>query len=102
MYHMYMIDLDSIIGFEWDSANRDKSYFKHGITPNEAEEIFLDERGLLHEDVKHSQHEQRYVLIGKTFNNKLLICIFTIRNLKVRVISVRKTDKQERRQYEKN
>ena len=98
---MYMVDTEGVIGFEWDNANRDKSYIKHGITPNEAEEIFLDEDALLQEDVKHSQHEQRYVLIGQTFNKKLLICIFTIRNLKVRIISVRKTDKQERKQYEK-
>ena len=95
-----MIDLDSIVGFEWDSANKDKSYVKHGISPNEAEEVFLDENALLQEDIKHSQHEQRYVLMGKTLNNKLLFCIFTMRKLKVRVISVRTADNHERKQYE--
>jgi uncharacterized DUF497 family protein len=35
-----MFDLAGIEGFEWDKANRDKSYQKHRITPAEAEEIF--------------------------------------------------------------
>jgi len=38
-----MLDFGKIRGFQWDQGNIDKSYAKHGITPNEAEEILLDE-----------------------------------------------------------
>ena len=38
-----MIDLGKITGFDWNQGNIDKSYKKHGVTPNEAEEVFLDE-----------------------------------------------------------
>jgi len=87
--------------FEWDKGNIDKSYQKHGITPNEAEEIFLDENLLLQKDWKHSQKEERFIVIGKTIKKKLLLAVFTIRNYKIRIISVRVVDNKERRQYEK-
>lgn len=48
-----MIDLGKYREFEWDKGNIEKSFQKHGITPNEAEEIFLDEDLLLQEDLKH-------------------------------------------------
>ena len=31
------------ISFEWDGGNLDKSSIKHGITPKEAEEVFVSE-----------------------------------------------------------
>jgi uncharacterized protein len=98
---MYMIDTSGAVEFEWDNANKDKSLIKHGITPNEAEEIFLDENAFLQEDIKHSQQEKRFIIIGKTFEKKVLFCIFTVRNYKLRIISVRRADKQEKKLYEK-
>jgi len=55
-----MMDLSKYTEFEWDKGNFDKSFKKHKISPNEAEEMFLDERLLLQEDLKHSQFEQRF------------------------------------------
>ncbi|MBI2600499.1 BrnT family toxin [Candidatus Daviesbacteria bacterium] len=95
-----MLDLSKITGFEWDKGNFDKSYQKHGITPNEAEEVFLDQDKLLQEDIKHSKQEVRYISLGKTTKGCVLLAVFTIRKHKIRVISVRKTNKKERRQYE--
>jgi len=96
-----VIDLDKLKGFEWDKANIDKSYKKHGITPNQAEEIFLDENVILVEDIKHSQKEKRFIAIGKTTGKKNLFIVFTIRNKKIRIISARKANRKERKQYEK-
>ncbi len=95
-----MIDLSKIIGFEWDKGNIDKSYQKHGITPNEAEEVFLDEDILLLEDTKHSKPEERFEAIGKIVKGGVLFLAFTIRKDKIRIISARKANKKERRQYE--
>jgi len=95
-----MVDLRKIKGFEWDEGNIDKSYKKHGITPNEAEEVFLDEHVLLVEDIKHSQIEKRFIAIGKTIQQKLLFAAFIIRNSRIRTISVRRANNKERRQYE--
>lgn len=96
-----MLDLGKIKEFVWDKGNLDKSYQKHGIAPKEAEEIFLDENVLLVEDVKHSQKEKRLIAIGKTTQNIVLFAVFTIRDSKIRIISARKANKKERKQYEK-
>ena len=57
-----MVDFGNIAGFEWDKGNANKSYQKHGITPNEAEEVFLDPEQLIFEDNKHSQKEKRFIV----------------------------------------
>lgn len=94
------MDLKKLVGFEWDKGNIDKSYKKHGITPNETEEIFLDEDVKIEEDIKHKQKEQRFIAFGKTTENKILFVVFTIRNNKVRVISSRLANKKEREVYQ--
>ncbi len=93
------MDLNTVIKFEWDAGNSDKSYKKHGITPSEAEEIFLDEQLIIIKDIKHSQTEVRFIAIGKNFTNKILFVVFTIRNSKIRIISTRPVNKQERAFY---
>ena len=95
-----MIDLSKFTGFNWDKGNIDKSYAKHGITPNEAEEVFLDEDILLLEDIKHSEQEERFEAIGKIIKGDILFLAFTVRKDKIRIISARKANKKERRQYE--
>lgn len=96
-----MIDLGRIKDFEWDKGNIDKSFEKHGITPNQSEEIFLDENLKVIKDIRHSQDEKRFIAIGRTFENKILFVIFTFRDKKIRIISARKANKKERRKYEK-
>lgn len=96
-----MIDLSKITGFEWDKGNVDKSYRKHGITPNEAEEVFLDKDILLLEDIKHSKDEERFSAIGRITKGDILFLAFTVRKEKIRTISVRVANKKERRLYEK-
>ena len=101
MYHMYMLDLRKVFGFEWDEGNIEKSYEKHGVSMRESEELFTDEDVLFIEDVKHSQEEKRFIAIGKIAEGTVLFCAFTVRGNTIRIISSRKANKRERRQYEK-
>lgn len=94
-----MIALRKVTEFEWDKGNLDKSYNKHGITPNEAEEVFLDEEQLVLEDVKHSEKEKRFTIIGKSRKETILFIAFTVRRNKIRVISARKANSKERGKY---
>jgi uncharacterized DUF497 family protein len=80
----------------------DKSYQKHGISPEESEEVFLDENLKVLPDFKYSEKEKRLIALGKTFKGKILFVVFTIRRKKIRVISARSVNKKERRYYEKN
>lgn len=95
-----MRDPTALIAFEWDQGNSEKSYRKHGITAKEAEEVFLDERSIVVEDIKHSGLEERSIIIGQTFSGKLLFVVFIIRSTHIRVISARVVNKKERGQYE--
>lgn len=95
-----MIDWGKTKCFEWDKGNIDKSYQKHGIATNQTEEIFLDESLGIIKDIKHSQKEKRFIALGKTFQNKVLFVIFTIRKDKIRIISARIANKKERSRYE--
>jgi len=95
-----MLDLRKFKGFEWDKGNIDKSYQKHRITPNEAEEAFVDKDILLLEDIKQSQKELRFEAIGRIIKGDILFLAFTARGDKIRIISVRKANKKERRRYE--
>ncbi len=95
-----MIDLNKISGFEWNKGNIDKSYQKHGITPNEAEQIFTDEDVQIEKDIEHQEKEERYIAIGKNAANRVLFIVFTIRKHKIRVISARVGNQKERRLYE--
>lgn len=96
-----MIDLSRVQEFEWDTGNTDKSFRKHGITPGESEEIFLDQHLLVLDDLKHSQEEPRYIALGRTFEKKTLFLVFTLRANKIKIISARKANKKERGIYEK-
>ena len=97
-----MVDLKKIVGFEWDEWNIDKSYKKHGIRPDEAEEVFLDKDVKIERDIKHQEKEERYIAIGKTIEDKILFVVFTMRNNAVRIISGRRSHKKERRLYEES
>lgn len=95
-----MITLPDPLEFEWDEGNANKSVIKHGITNKEAEEIFVHRPLLLIDDVSHSVSEKRHRALGQTDRQKLLYAVFTMRRNKIRIISIRKMDKQERRIYE--
>ncbi len=94
------LDLDEIDGFDWDEANITKNELKHQVFYKECEQVFLS-RPLYLKDEKHSTIEKRYICLGKTEKGRILFISFTMRNLKVRVISARSADRKEKEAYEK-
>ncbi|MEK7595323.1 MAG: BrnT family toxin [Patescibacteria group bacterium] len=92
--------LPSLLEFDWNAGNENKNFLKHQVTNEETEEIFSNEPILVLRDQKHSAHEERFLLLGITNNDRRLSVIFTIRSNKVRVISARDMDKKERKFYE--
>lgn len=89
------------IAFQWDKGNLAKNFEKHGVTPQEAEEVFANEPFITDEDIKHSSVEQRFYGLGRTKTNRKLFVAFTVRDKKVRVISIRDMKKKERLVYER-
>jgi uncharacterized DUF497 family protein len=54
------------------------------------------------DDHLHSIDEQRFVLMGMSFNNCVLVVVHTARGDNIRIISARKATKKERKYYESN
>jgi hypothetical protein len=50
----------------------------------------------------HSDEEDRQILIGNSYKNRLLVVVHTERGDKIRIISARKATKNEKKQYEEN
>ncbi len=97
-----MIDLTTIVGFEWDAGNARKSVDKHDVSQSEAEQAFFNAPLLLLVDEKHSKQEVRYHALGKTDAARALHIAFTLRSgdTLIRVISARDMHKKERAVYE--
>jgi len=96
-----MIDLEKIVGFDWDQGNARKSVDKHGISQAEAEQIFTNKPLLLLHDRTHSGNEERHHAYGKTHAGRLIQVSFTLRNhdTLVRIISARPMSAKERARY---
>jgi uncharacterized DUF497 family protein len=88
------------IEFEWDQWNVQKNEAKHGVSRMEAESAFFDPGYRLFEDIKHSQREKRFILFGRSLENRVLMVGFTLRGYKARVITARAASRKERAVYE--
>jgi uncharacterized protein len=99
---MVIVKLPAVLVFEWDSGNEQKNWLKQKVTSEEAEEPFFSDDYIILEDTPHSQaQEQRFILLGKTTQERLLFIVFTIRTDKIRIISARDAHKKEVVFYEK-
>lgn len=88
--------------FEWDEGNRNKNLLKHGVKTSEAEEIFFNRESLvvLGLQIQPETKELRFGVLGKTNQNKVLMVSFTLRENRVRPISVRPINYKEKKIYE--
>ena len=86
-------------GFDWDAGNRGKNA-KHRVLDDESEEVFFNLPLLLGPDETHSEHEDRYHVLGQTNAGRRLFLAFTNRGTHIRVISARDMTRKERRAYD--
>jgi len=89
-----------VTGFDWDDGNKDKNLITHSVSCEESEQAFFNIPIIVAEDSEHSINEKRYHLYGQTDSGRKLHIVFTIRALKIRVISARDMSKKERVVYD--
>lgn len=96
-----MLDLNKIIGFDWDDGNARKND-KHSVSTAEAEQVFFNAPLLLLADDTHSHSDSRLHALGKSDEGRVLHITFTLRQsgLLIRVISARDMHRKERAIYE--
>ncbi|MGP8155495.1 MAG: BrnT family toxin [Candidatus Acidiferrales bacterium] len=86
--------------FEWDPAKAGRNRRKHRISFEEAATVFGDALALTYPDPDHSTSEQRFITIGMSNRNRVLVIAHTDRGDGVRIISARRATRHERNRYE--
>jgi uncharacterized protein len=90
------------VSFDWDPRKAESNFRKHDITFEEAQSVFKDEFSRLIADPDHSRDENRYILLGFSDKDRMLVVCHCYRegDAIIRLISARKATKRERRYYE--
>ena len=88
------------IKFDWDPGKARRNSRKHGIDFNEASTVFADALSITIPDPDHSEDEERWVTMGLSNRQRLLVVVHTEEEETIRLISARTADRLERRKYE--
>lgn len=91
----------SNLRIEWDPKKAAQNLRKHGVSFEEAQTVFSDDRARLIDDPDHSEDEDRFVLLGLSNSLRILVVIHCYReegNV-IRIISARKATREERGFY---
>jgi len=89
--------------FTWDRKKEASNIKKHGVSFEQASYVFADPFALNSYDELHSEDEERWVLLGKSLNETILLIVHTFRDDDgkefVRIISARKATRKEEKVY---
>ena len=93
-----------MIKFDWDASKAALNLKKHDVSFDEAQSAFYDDFAMQFFDEDHSDHEDRFLLLGMSSEaNLLLICHCERADGGViRIISARKATKRESAFYGKD
>jgi hypothetical protein len=86
--------------FEWDTIKSLKNREKHGVSFEEAMEIWRDVR-IDAENIARKGNESRSATLGM-IKGRIYVAIWTKRKGKIRLISVRRARNNEEKIYKKN
>ncbi len=86
--------------FEWDENKALENYRKHGIDFEEAKTVFNDPSATTIYDPDHSINEDRFIDLGRSSKERILVVVYTERNETIRLISSRMATKRECWRYE--
>jgi len=87
--------------FEWNEKKANSNLKKHGVSFDEAATVFLDPLSLTVADLEHSEEECRFIDIGLSNQDRILVVSYTERSSCIRIISSRLVLAAERKIYEK-
>jgi len=90
------------LNFEWDEKKAKDNLKNHKISFDEATTVFSDPCATTIPDPDHSEYEQRFIGIGTSAKDRVLVVVYTEDGGNVRIISCRKATPRERRVYEED
>jgi uncharacterized DUF497 family protein len=94
--------LESIL-FEWDEKKSKSNLTKHKVSFDEAQTVFFDSNARMIFDPDHSSSEDRFILLGMSALLRVLVVCHCCRENEgtvIRIISARKANRKEQKQYE--
>ena len=86
--------------FDWDPEKADSNSKKHGVTFAEAATAFGDPLSITIPDGEHSAGEARFILLGLSFQGRLVVVVHAEAHDSIRIISARLATRAERKSYE--
>lgn len=86
--------------FDWDPDKAVRNFAKHGVSFNEASTVLGDALGWTYPDTGHSELEPRWITIGMSEQQRVLVVIHIEEGSTIRIISAREATRSERRFYE--
>ena len=86
--------------FEWDPAKAASNLKDHGVSFDEATTVFGDILAMNMPDPDHSEVEQRFLVLGMSQAQRLVVVSYAERPPHTRIISARPGTGYERRKYE--
>ena len=86
--------------FTWDSEKGKQNRKKHFVSFEEAITVFDDPLSLTIPDELYSDSEERFIIVGESTRQRILVVVHTEENMVVRIISTRVATSQERTAYE--
>ncbi len=86
--------------FTWDANKAASNLEKHDVSFEEASTAFGDPLSITVDDPNHSEDETRFVLVGLTFEGKLVVVVHVELEDSIRIISAREATRRERNDYE--
>lgn len=88
------------IDFEWDTNKAESNLEKHGVSFEEAAEVFFDP--FYQEGDATANQEPRDFILGYSLSQRLLLVVYVERSLRIRIISSRPATRTERKLYEQS
>lgn len=88
--------------FERDEEKNARNIRLRGISFEEAKTVFRDPLSITLYDRLHSGNEERFIDIGLSDRRRLLVVVYTERGTTLRIISCRKAEPPEQKQYEQH
>jgi len=87
--------------YSWDNTKDETNKHKHGVSFREAMTVFDDDDALYKPDPDHSIEEERFIIIGYSAKEKLLVVCHCYRDddMIIRIFSARKANNEEHKEY---
>ena len=86
--------------YEWDDGKAKTNLRKHHVSFEEAVTVFGDWRSLTISDPEHSATEDRFLILGMSSRNRVLVVSHVERGDNIRIISARRATAREQRTYD--